>query len=319
MRHVAGHRQTGPIMSDEADPRTSRFGEPEGSGYAMNSLVGEGILHAREGPQDQAWLSRDPVGPGRMLEEPSFSTALPGVNGDGAPKSRSGRGRPSLAGLAPEGEGNEEAAPFGVGGMRIVAAPKVALRPPVSAGGADSGAGVIGPSPAATQAASQADAEASGPPVAVVAVAPAAARGSSSAGHGGDETGGSGPAGPPIPPADPGPLSDSESDPFSRIGSAVISPGGVQARLGRKVKTIKPRLPLKGELDLVSLMDPSVILKVSIDETGRATDVSVLKSSGSNEVDLPTRLAIYKWWIEPGKDKQGKSVPDVILLQITWH
>ena len=41
---------------------------------------------------------------------------------------------------------------------------------------------------------------------------------------------------------DPAPQSDSESDPFTKIGSVVFRAGSMDARFGRKVKTIRPRL-----------------------------------------------------------------------------
>jgi len=126
--------------------------------------------------------------------------------------------------------------------------------------------------------------------------------------------------GPNTPAADPAPLSDSESDAFARIGSAVVRAGKVEARLGRAFKSVSPRLTMKAYLDLASIVNPSVILKVSINEKGNITDVEVLKSSGSNEVDLPTRLALYKWWIEPRKDKKsGQPAADVIPVVFSFR
>ena len=57
-------------------------------------------------------------------------------------------------------------------------------------------------------------------------------------------------------------------------------------------------------------------LLAKIDKAGKVTDVKVVKSSGSNDIDLPTVVAMYKWWIEPAKDKDGKPVDDA--LQITF-
>src|SRR5438128_11598365 len=45
----------------------SRFGEADGKGYAINSSPGEQMMRAREGEQDQAWLSRDPSGVNRLM------------------------------------------------------------------------------------------------------------------------------------------------------------------------------------------------------------------------------------------------------------
>ncbi len=114
-------------------------------------------------------------------------------------------------------------------------------------------------------------------------------------------------------------MGEFESDPFSRVGSVTIRAGKVDARLGRASKLIKPRITTKGQLDMLSIIDPSVILKVSLDATGKVTNVDVLKSSGSNEIDLPAQLALYKSWIEPGKDKAGKPAPDVIVVRYNWR
>jgi protein TonB len=130
--------------------------------------------------------------------------------------------------------------------------------------------------------------------------------------------GGGGRPGPNTPAADPAPLSDRESDPFARVGSVTVRAGKVDARLGRDSKLIKPRLTTKAQLDLITILDPSVIMKVAIDPAGKVTDVDVLKSSGSNEIDLPAKLALYKSWIEPAKDKTGKPVPDVMILRFHW-
>lgn len=452
------------------DPRFLRFGDPEGTGEAINSGEGDQPLRAREGPQDQAWLSRDPEGPNRRMPlEPSMSTAVPGDGGSGP---RGGPGRPGQLRL-PARPTEPEKPAFGVrsapptpqlmprravpspaaavavtppppppppppalppatppqpGGARVVEpliamgkeppSPRIIVlttqpgpvlpttRPLLVQGPGDVPAILPVPAtppmattrPSRTQVASTLPAspdstareprpnaapttaptiaattqparqyankpvesprydttgqsttekpakDAPSPttrPVlalrpttmpAMAMVTPAVppspasaaaqqarpAQPASSAGGGG--AGGSGGRpGPKVAPADPAPMSESESDAFAKSGSVDFKGGKVSARLGRKVRTIKPRLTLKGELDIFSIMQPSVILKVSIDETGKVTNVDNLKSSGSNEVDHPTILAVYQWWIEPKKDKAGNPVADVIVLTLTWH
>jgi outer membrane biosynthesis protein TonB len=49
------------------------------------------------------------------------------------------------------------------------------------------------------------------------------------------------------------------------------------------------------------------------------TTVSVGKSSGSNDIDQPTRVAIYDWWFEPKLDRTGKAVPDRVQFTINWR
>lgn len=126
-------------------------------------------------------------------------------------------------------------------------------------------------------------------------------------------------ANPAVPSADPAPMSDSESDPFSNAGSATFSQGRVEARYGRKVKTVRPRLSFAAQADLFGLQYPIVILKVKIDDTGKVTSVDILKSSGSNEVDLACQMALYDWWIEPPRDAGGHPRPDVMVWRLDWQ
>jgi TonB family protein len=63
----------------------------------------------------------------------------------------------------------------------------------------------------------------------------------------------------------------------------------------------------------------SVTLKVHISDQGNVTAASIVKTSGSNDLDQPTLVAIYDWWFEPLKDKNGRPVPDVIYFTITFR
>jgi TonB family protein len=120
--------------------------------------------------------------------------------------------------------------------------------------------------------------------------------------------------------ADPLPQSESDSDPFSRIsGSVIVRDGRLDVRLGRKVKTTRPQLLLAGQIDLIALSNPMVVLEVHIAPAGNVTDVKISHSSGSNQVDEPTRLCVYDWWFEPARNKAGQPVPDVIFFTIQYR
>ena len=119
--------------------------------------------------------------------------------------------------------------------------------------------------------------------------------------------------------ADSAPQSDSEVDAFSVLGSADFRDGRVTVRAGRQVKTRRPKIRLAGIVDLTDRATPQVVLKVAVDATGKVTDVDVVKSSGSNEVDQPCRVAMYDWWFEPKKDATGKAVPDVFQFTISFR
>src|SRR5215212_3679001 len=86
--------------------REGEFGESKGSGEALNSLAGTEAYAGRLGPQDQAPLSRDPVGNGDVIEEAKSFSALSEVVAVAMPESLS----------VPLGE----EAPFGVGMMAVV-------------------------------------------------------------------------------------------------------------------------------------------------------------------------------------------------------
>lgn len=117
---------------------------------------------------------------------------------------------------------------------------------------------------------------------------------------------------------DPAPRSDQDSDAFSRTATLSFRAGKVDARFGRKFKAVRPQLSIKGLRDIWDHPDPMVVLKMDIDATGEVINVSIIKSSGSNEIDMPTYLAAFDFWVEPPKDAQGHPLPDSIFLTIGW-
>jgi TonB family protein len=296
--------------------RDGEFGETKGKGEAMNSLEGDEAYMGRLGPQDQAPLSRDPVGNGKLAEEPVM-TAL-----------KEQAVAPMPASIA----GSQGAsAPFGVESVQREAGPKVVARPPIKAIAIEEKAAAPIEADKVPVVDLQADKPVEKKPVekqTTVAVSPTPQKTSEAnpgqrAGEGKVQTPAAAASGAIAAntggaPGDPAPMSESESDAFSRIGSINVKNGKVEARLGRSFKSVKPRLSLKGELDAISIAKPIVEMKVLVDETGKVIDVKVLRSSGSNEIDLPTTTAMYKWWIEPAKDKSGKAVKDVILVTFSY-
>jgi TonB family protein len=110
--------------------------------------------------------------------------------------------------------------------------------------------------------------------------------------------------------------SDTESIPFAKANSASFHDGKMESRDGRKVKTTRIQLGLAGEADAASLVDPTVVLGVTVDALGNVQNVIVLHSSGSNYIDLPCQRAVYNWWFEPSKDKEGHPLPDQWVVTI---
>jgi len=119
--------------------------------------------------------------------------------------------------------------------------------------------------------------------------------------------------------ADPAPLSDTESDAFAKIGSAVFHNGKLSVRQGRKVRTTRPQILVPGLLDTLGLDSPTVVLKIAIDPTGKVTNVEIFRSSGSNDLDQPCLRAVYDWWFEPARDARGNPISDAILFGISFR
>lgn len=121
-------------------------------------------------------------------------------------------------------------------------------------------------------------------------------------------------------PADPAPMGDSEVDSFSRNkGEVIIQAGKVEPRIGRKVKTLRPRLNLASLGSILSLPDPVLRVGVRFDDTGKVRHVTILESSGSNELDQPTVVCLYDWWFEPLADKNGTPQGDTVVLSINFR
>jgi TonB family protein len=116
------------------------------------------------------------------------------------------------------------------------------------------------------------------------------------------------------------PLGVSDSDPYSKIPTVDMRYGKVEARLGRKIiRTVRPQLGLAGEIDVATSISPVVTLAAKIDEEGRVTDVSVVRSSGSENIDTPCERAVEQWIFQPTVDpKTGKGVPDMIIFSLIF-
>jgi TonB family protein len=127
-----------------------------------------------------------------------------------------------------------------------------------------------------------------------------------------------GAVGPPAAAADPAPDTGFESDPFAKIPGVEFHNGKVEARSGRQIKPIRPRLSEAGMRDLLAQQFPTVLLKVRIDKSGKVVDVHIIQGSGSEAVDMPVYRALWGWWFEPPKDKKGNPLEDVQLVAIHW-
>src|SRR5438309_11306116 len=75
--YLPGYTRTSivmPIYVDAPPPpeQDTLLGDAAGKGDAADAMAGDEMMQAREGPQAQAFLSRDPEGPGKIGQEPSM-------------------------------------------------------------------------------------------------------------------------------------------------------------------------------------------------------------------------------------------------------
>ncbi len=340
MENAGSSNLPNPLLMPEPE---STLGEASGTGTAFRSSVGfDDPMLACQGNEDQPWLSRNPAGAGRTGDEPSKSTAPPGQNGAG--------------GIAPAqlmrvvekmDDAKANNTPFGPPAAELV--PRVrpraaAMTPPPSAPPRTVAISPTTPPPPLDnpdlQPIALGPAKVPSPPatmpatrpavvVAMAAVAPAVAprppiepaskTGDSHASDPDKNSAPPGRPGPPIAAADPAPESDAESDAFSRTGSVIFRAGKVLARCGRKVKTVRPHLDVKGVVNASTMDNPTVYMKIRVSEEGKVMDVAIVRSSGSNEIDVPVKNAVYLWQFDPVYGANGKPMRTVERLSITIY
>jgi TonB family protein len=298
------------VLPPEEEPKPKfEMGDAKGKGYASHDAPAEREATAPEADTDQALLSLDPQGAGGSGADAAVAQAA----GKGSLRGQPGGAPPSPpVALSVTKSPAESLTPLGLN--PALKAPKRVVKPlpapfDIQSGEATEDAGGEEIARAETT-----------PPVLVdrqiivpVKVSPTPAATPTPADGGFKADGAQQPA------ADPARMSDSESDAFSKLGTATFVDGDWRVRFGRKVKTRKPRLLLAGIDALLALNRAQVWLKVDIDPTGKVVGVKVTKSSGSNDIDQPTRVAMYDWWFEPKLDASGKPVPDQIEMRLAWR
>lgn len=278
--------------AEELVIRLDDMGDPTGTGAASNSSPGRRPLEAREADEDQALLSRDPVGMGRIGQEPAQWTGPTGDGGAPAAQPLVAPSPPVTPPAVPAPTLPQTAPPVV---MNLAPTPdlrvaplSVAEKPPVVE------APLVVPPPDMHS-------------EVVLAPHPKMSADSRQPGL-------------PARSADPLPQNESDSDPFVRIsGSAVFHDGRLDVRGGRAVKTVRPQLGIAGEIDVVALSYPKVVLEIHVAPTGDVDDAKVYRGSGSVAIDEPVRDAVWKWHFQPARDKTGKPISDVIFFTIEFR
>jgi TonB family protein len=316
------------------------MGDDQANGIGSNSSPGAEPMQAREAEQDQALLSRNPQGMGRIDLPPSPKRGPQGNGNGGQPAATPPMvakvtpapipPAPAVAATPTHDLNVQKAAPAPAP-ARSAAPPtpprtELAGAPPLPK--AVEGEGepaekenektIDEAKPAVAETVPEMKNEAApaaqdAPPKALARDAVAFSKPQAAEGDGKQR-------GAPLAAGNPLPQSESDSDPFSRISGNITVPrvGRLTPRLGRKVKTTRPQVNIAGELDLFALNSPTVVLEVHIAPSGKVTDVKIAHSSGSNAIDEPTRVAVYDWWFEPAKDKSGKPVSDVTFFTVEF-
>ena len=273
----------------KVDPDMVDFGEAAGKAIGVNKSEGEHPLEAREADNDQALLSREPVGSGKQ------STEAVGAMGNGGGGTPTVLSAPNTPVDKPQPVSPPSPPP---------SAPKLTVTEPspqVQVGDAtDTSPQIVTAPPPQPKAPPQAQ---------HVQVAVAMPNPSQSPRPGVPSS-----AGLPLPP------SDSDSDPFSRVsGTVMFRNGRLEVQRGRKVKTVRPQIGISGELDAMGMSSAVVVVEVHIDPEGQVTQVELFKRSGSIPIDERTRDAVYHWTFEPTRDKAGKPIRDVIYFGIEYR
>jgi TonB family protein len=285
-----------PVARPQPDAE-ALLGDEKGIGYATDASPGDLELLARKADQDQTYLSRDPQSLGQVGAPPSPMVNQPGENGANGSRS------------SEDASAAQNNHPFG---LQQTAQVQPAFKTPAEK---DHGPGPAPhpdapparqPTPPTVAASSQQPAP---PTVAQNAATPVSVLAYHAP---------SGRPGTNAPPASLAPQGDSDSDPFAVVGSMEFRPGSTKIQCGRKHKITRPKLSWDTVYDFQSMMSASVTLELQLDETGHVINSAVIKSSGSNSIDQPCRIAAYDWWFEPAKDATGKPTKDVIKFTIKF-
>jgi len=263
-----------PRFDLQEDPRR-RLGDAGGTGYAIDESPGENQLLARQGSLDQPMLSRDPVGPGRVGDQPSEWTAPPG---DGGAVDAARLPSPAFA-SATDAQAVGMTSP-----VNAPSAPPSPIEAPRDPDGDAASAEAIPPQNAPQPAVAM-----NAPSAVAVPATDGAAR-----------------PGPRVV-ADPAPKGDSELDPVSVVGTMDFRSGSTTVRAGRKHKIIRPQLTLDAKLDLVTMGSTYIILRMCLDESGNVTSSEIVRSSGSESVDQVFKVTSYEWWFEPARDASSNA------------
>jgi TonB family protein len=120
-------------------------------------------------------------------------------------------------------------------------------------------------------------------------------------------------------PGDPAQRGRSDSDPFSTTADATFRDGREDVRLGFRYRITKPHILLKGWVDSFFIGSHTVTLELTCDTKGNVINVTILKSSGSTDIDEPSRLEAYNWWFEPPKDAKGTPQQRVFPFTLRYY
>ncbi|MDP9172365.1 MAG: TonB family protein [Planctomycetota bacterium] len=330
-------------------PADDVIGEKTDLGKSINSAPGDQPMQSEvaEADQEQAMMSRDPVGLGGTASGKAVPRGLSGENGDGHPRApdrqqstakvfsnaeaalasppapRSSAPQPlQILAKKPTNAAAQVAAgkatvlasaakPVQSNAVDVMSAGPLAIIPPPSQAGKeprDSREASVPPAQLEKKETQQPSAQPQ-PKLSEQQPADASQSGTGEKTGSADEVAGK-----------PMPSGEFESVPVSSFAARFVG-GKIEAREGRKLLTRRlPDLGPAAWVDVETLNGPIVVLQINIDESGNVTDVKTIHSSGSDNVDLACERAAQTWWFEPKKNpRTGKIGPEIIVFTLLFR
>lgn len=112
---------------------------------------------------------------------------------------------------------------------------------------------------------------------------------------------------------DPAPQGASDSDQFADAEGVTFA-GGMKARKGRELKIARPRIDLAFRSAFTRLAGNNIYvgMRITTDAKGHPSNVEVLHSSGSRDIDESVKLAMYSSWF-------GGKMPDRFLFSVGFR
>jgi hypothetical protein len=109
-------------------------------------------------------------------------------------------------------------------------------------------------------------------------------------------------------------VSDTESVAMSTTNGGIFKAGRMEGRKGLHVETKNPNYGDASYHDAQIVGDSPTLFAVPVAADGTVQDVQLLQSSGSENIDQDRKNALWKWKLEPAKDKEGHIIDNIWIV-----